>query len=122
VPQPCLLLSPNFEQHQRRAYHEVLIAGDLSEDDLNKIEVNGFVPLHPDPDIAEFAYGNDAANTIYFAQPSVSQFVPGGAGPGTIDFWPIGLKDPLNNTFAVAGRNSTRNGTGAILRYASPPC
>jgi len=94
VPQPFLLLSPNFEQRQRRAYHGVLIAGDLSEDDLNKIEVNNrFTGLYPDPDSAEFVYGNHAVNTVYFAHPSVSQFIPGGSGPGTFrDPWPVGLK------------------------------
>jgi len=104
-------------------YHEVLIAGDLSEDDLNKMKANGLSTLRPDPDTAEFVYGNDAVNTLYFAQPTASQFVPGGSGPGNVpNFPPMGLKNPLNNTFALAGRDTTRNDTGAVLRYASPAC
>jgi len=116
-------LSPNFEQNQRKVYHEILIAGDLSEEDVNKIKDRDPWHIFPDPDSAEFVYGNDTANMVYFAQPSVSQFVPGGSGPGDVsNFRPVGLRKHLNDTFALRGRNTTRNDTGAVLRYASPAC
>ena len=123
VSQPCLLLSPNFEQNQRRVYHEVLIAGDISEEDINRMIAIGLPEASTNPDTAEFVYGNDAVNTVCFAQPTVSQFVPGGSGPGDIPKTPpMGVKDPLKNTFALAGRDTKRNDTGTILRYASPVC
>jgi len=69
-------------------------------------------------DIAELVYGND---TVYFAQPSLSQFVPGGSGAGTFSPSPsIGLKDTPNNTPASTGRNATKGNTGVVLRYALP--
>ena len=96
-----------------------MIAGDLSEDDLTRA-----VPYIDEPspmsDFSEFAYGSD---TVYFVQPSLSQFVPGGSGAGT--FIPpaqIGLKGPLNNTLASTGRNTVKGDTGAILRYAPSAC
>jgi len=119
----CLLLiSPNPEQNQRRTYREVLIAGDLSEGDVNKAKTQG-VYSTTDPDTAEFVYGNDAVKTVYFAQPSVTQFVPGGSGAGDSNpSPPMGVKDPSNNTFALTGRNALKNDTGAVLRYAPALC
>ena len=67
-------------------------------------------------DTAEFGYGDD---TIYFAQPSLSQFVPGGSGAGT--FNPplrMGLKGIPNNIPALTGKNAPKRGNGAVLRYA----
>jgi len=105
-------------------YHEVLIAGDLSEGDLDRImhsrgvyTVIGYYPT------AEFVYGNDAVNTVYFSQPSAPQFVPGGSGPGKIPDFPVmGLKDLPNDTSPLTGKNTPMNKTGAVLRYASPAC
>jgi len=72
--------------------------------------------LRPDPYTAEFVYSND---TVYFAQPSPSQFVPGGSGAGTFDpDPPAGVKDPPHNSMALTDRNTPKNDTGAILRYA----
>ena len=124
VSQTRLFLSPDFEQNQRRAYHEVLITGDLSKEDISKIEQAGrLYTTRTYPDTTEFVYGNNAVNTVYFTQLSVSQFVPGGSGTAVIpDPPPMGVKGPLNNAFALTGRDTTRNDTGAILRYASPVC
>jgi len=67
---------------------------------------------------AEFVYDND---TVYFAQPSLSQFVSGGFGPGTFnESASIYPKDTPNNTFALMGRNAPKGDTGAVLRYALP--
>jgi len=67
-------------------------------------------------DTAEFAYGND---TIYFAQPSLSQFVPGGSGAGTFNPALIGLKETPNNTPVLTGRNAPKSRTGVVVRYAT---
>jgi len=102
------------EQHQPKVYSEVLIAGDLSEEDVSRARALTSY-LTTDPYTAEFVYGN---NTIYFAQPSPSQFVSGGSGAGTFNPAPaMGVKDPLNNTFALIDRNTPKSETGAILRY-----
>ena len=101
------------EQPQRKAYSEVLIAGDLSEEDVSRAKA-GTSYTTTDPYTAEFIYGND---TIYFAQPSPSQFVSGGSGPGTFSPLPaMGVKDPINNTLALGDKNTPKNDTGAILR------
>jgi len=64
----------------------------------------------------EFVYGNE---TIYFAQPSLSQFVPGGSGAGTFNQPElINLKDTPNNTLPLTGRNAPKSNTGVVLRYA----
>jgi len=69
-------------------------------------------------DTAELVYGNDI---VYFAQPSLSQFVPGGSGifrknePTSIS-----PKGTPNSTVGLTGRNSTKSGTGVILRYVPP--
>ena len=103
-------------------YHEVLIAGDLSEEDVNQAETLGIFST-ADPDTAEFVYGNEPVNTVYFAQPSLSQLVPGGSGAGAFNPpAPMGLKDPPNNTPALADRNTQKNDTGVVLRYAPPTC
>ena len=103
------------EQPQRKAYSEVLITGDLSEEDIRRAGA-GASYLRTDPYTAEFVHGND---TVYFAQPSPSQFISGGSGAGTFNPAPaMGLKDPLNNTLALKDRNTPKNDTGAILRYA----
>ena len=76
-----------------------------------------------DSDTAQFVYGNDAVNTIRFAQPSLSQFVPGGSGAGDSNPpAPIGLKNPPTNTSTMAGRNTPKSDTGVVLRYAPPAC
>jgi len=109
------------DQNQRNAYREVLIAGDLSEDDVNQAEANGIFST-TDPDTTKFTYGNDTVNTVYFAQPTLSQFVPGGSGAGAFNPPPpMGLKDTPNNTFVLTGRNMPKNDTGVVLRYAHPP-
>ena len=107
------------EQPQRKAYSEVLIAGDLTEEDIGRAGTWEFYQT-ADPDTPEFVYGDDAVNTVYFAQPTPSQFVPGGSGAGTFDAPPpVGVRDPPNNTLASTGRNIPKDDTGAILRYAS---
>jgi len=112
-----------FEQNQRRVYHEVLIAGDLSEEDVDHAAHlldtwSAFPYGRSMSDTAEFIYSND---TVYFAQPSLPQFIPGGSGVGTFDRFAasIGLNDALNNTLPVTSRNATKS-TGALLRYAPP--
>jgi len=69
-------------------------------------------------DTAEFIYGDD---TVYFAQPSLSQFFPGGYGAGVFNqFTSIGLKEAPSNTLPLTGRNASRSNTGVVLRYAPP--
>jgi len=98
-----------------------LITGDLSEDDVNQVEANGIF-LATDPDTTEFVYGDDTVNTIHFAQPSLSQFVPGGSGAGAFNpSPPMGVKSTPNDTSAPMGKNTPKNDTGAVLRYAPPP-
>ena len=119
-PHLLYLLIP--EQNQRKVYHEVLVAGDLSGEDLSQAEDLGIFST-TDPDTAELGYGNEAVHTVYFAQPSLSQFVPGGFGAGAFNPpAPMGLKDPSNNTFVLTDRNTEKNDTGTVLRYALPVC
>ena len=73
-----------------------------------------------DPYTAEFVYGND---TVYFAQPSPSQFVSGGSGAAIFKQGPaMGVKDPLNYALALTERNIPKNDGGGILRYAPYVC
>ena len=109
-----------FEQNQGGVYHEVLIAGDVSEADINQATTlrSTFLPYGGTSDTAEFVYDND---TVYFAQPTLSQFVPGGSGAGTFNLSAsIGLKDTPNNTIALMGRNAPKSHTGVVLRCALP--
>ena len=109
-----------FEQNQRKTYREVLIAGDLSEEDISKAvdEEWFFRPGRTTSDTAELVYDID---TVYLAQPSLSQFIPGGLGAGAFNFGPpalTGLKDTPNKIPASAGRNPPKGNTGVVLRYA----
>ena len=110
------------EQNQRKAYREILIAGDLSEEDVRKadsLRIRNFLRSDSTAfDTAEFDYGND---TVYFAQPTPSQFVPGGSGAGTFNGPTImGLKGTPNNTPVLMNRGVPENNTSAVLRYAPP--
>ena len=110
-----------FEQNQDKVYHEVLIAGDLSKEDVvqaynlssNFLQHGGRVF-----DTAEFVYGNE---TIYFAQPSLSQFVPGGSGAGNFDPALIAPAGSQNNALALTGRNAPKN-TETVLQDVPPTC
>ena len=112
-----------FDQNQREVYHEVLIAGDLSAGDVNQASNlpdtwSAFPYGRSMSYTAEFFYGND---TVYFAQPSLSQFAPGGSGVGTFnESTSTGLKDALNDTLPLTGRNAAKGKTGVLLRYAPP--
>ena len=116
MPRTSLLpVSLIFEQNQRNVYREVLIAGDLSEEDVYRAVDEGwfFRPGRTTSDTAELVYDND---TIYFAQPSLSQFVPGGVGAGAFNLSPsglIGLKDTPN---VSVDRNPPKSNTGVVLR------
>ena len=104
------------KQNQRNAYREVFITGDLSEDDINQAKAHGIFPT-TDRDTAEFTYGDDTVNTVYFAQPSLSQFISGGSGAGAFNPpMPMGVKDPPNDPLALTGRHTLKNDIGAILR------
>ena len=113
-----------FEQSQSEIYREVLIAGDLTKEDVlgaqNHLKAFQFGWLsygRSTSDTAEFIYNND---TVYFAQPRLSQLLPGGFGPGATNrSVAIGPKD-ASNTFALTGRNAPRRDTGAVLRYTPP--
>ena len=119
---PASLYFLIFEQNQRKVYREVVVAGDLSQDDLDKVTL---VPVLSSqlygesvPDTAGLVYGND---TVYFSQPSLSQLAPGGSGLGNLSLSvPVGMKDTLNNTLSLMGRNAPKSHTGTILRCASP--
>ena len=105
-------------QNQRKVYREVLTAGDLSEEDIRLVGATGwfFISGRAVSDTAEFVYDND---TIYFAQPSPSRFVPGGSGAGAFNqpAWVGQTGDTPNITLALTDRNTHKNDTGAILRY-----
>jgi len=67
--------------------------------------------------IVEIVHGND---TVYFAEPSLSQFVPGGSGAfNNKKLASVGLDTP-NNTLALSGRNAPKRDTGVVLRYLPP--
>jgi len=69
------------------------------------------------PDHVEFAYGND---TVYFPQPSLSQFGPGGSGLGVFDAnRTASLKDGESDTklALLRNRNTPKDGVGVGLRY-----
>ena len=62
---------------------------------------------------AEFNYGND---TVYVAQPSPSQFIPGGSGAGTFDQpVPIGPQETIKINLALKGKNTPKSDNGAVL-------
>jgi len=72
------------------------------------------------PDTTEFVYGND---TVYFVQPSLSQFTPGGSGAGTFknnQSVSIGPKGTPNDAPVLTGRNAPESNTGVVLRCALP--
>ena len=115
-----------FERSQRDEYHEALIAGDLTKEDIIQATSSNHSYGISILDTTELVYDND---TIYFAQPSLSQFVPGGSGAGTFNApESIGQKDPPINApaFKVGSNNpasTVRRGektADAILRYAPP--
>ena len=118
---PAFLYFLIFEQNQNKVYHEVLIAGDLSDEDKKRAtalpaEWTPFPYGGSTSDTAEFVYGN---YTVYLAQPSLSQFLPGGSGVGIFDPASSILNGPPNNTLSSMGRNTPKSDTGVILRY--PP-
>ena len=102
-----------------------MVAADLSSADVGRAQIEfdqgwtAFPYGRSTSDIAEFIYGNE---TVYFAQPSLSQFVPGGSGAGAFnEYSSIILKDaPTHNTLPLTGRGAPRSNTGAVLRYAPP--
>ena len=101
-------------------YSEVLIAGDLSKEDIIQTGTQGILST-TDLDTAEFIYGKGAANTVYLAQPSLSQFVPGGSGAGAFhEPMPLGVKDRVwsSSSLSLMNRHTLKNDTGAVLRYA----
>lgn len=135
-------------------YREVLIAGDLSPDDVDRAtdqlgafqvswQETGFTfePTRSNPvqsfaqtwtllpygrsppDTVEFAQKNE---TVYFAQPSLSQLIPGGSGSGTFNAnqtASLSLRDNPNGTLALLmNGNTPHDSVGKILRYASPIC
>ena len=100
-------------QNRRRTYHEVLVTGDLSEEDLQWMTPAELQYRRGTPDIAEFVYNND---TVYFAQPSVSQFVLGGSAFNRPA--PIGLKGPSNDTLVLMDRDAPKSDISAVIRYA----
>ena len=110
----CFLI---FEQGQSKVYHEVSIAGDLTEEDVNwsynHLDTFMFSRMssgRSTSDTVKLAYNNEA---VYFAQPSLSQFIPGGSGPGTFN-----PSDISNNTLVLSGRDTPKSNTSAVLRYA----
>jgi len=108
-----------FEQNRRTEYHEVLIAGDLSQEDVREAIAQLMTTGSyggGTSDTVELVYNNE---TVYFAQPSLSQFVPGGSGLGTFTPAPIVLRVQPNNNPATS-RNAPKSDTGAVLRYALP--
>jgi len=70
-------------------------------------------------DATEFVYDNE---TVYFAQPSLSQFLPGGSGAGNFNPVSVILAGPKHDAPALTGRNALKSNTGTVLRYAPPPC
>jgi len=117
---PPFLYSLIFEQSKRKVYREVLIAGDLTKEDVYRMETRGwfFLTGRTSFDTAEFVYGND---TVYFAQPTRSQFAPGGSGPGTFNQpGSIGLKGTPDDTLESAGGGAPKTNTGVVLRYTPP--
>ena len=119
MPQTCLLVFSNFEQNQSKVYQEVLIAGDLTEEDVSwgvpRLYMLQFGwPSYGKsiPATTEFVHDKD---TVYFAQPTPSQFTHDGSGHGTFN-----QSDTLNNTSVLTGRNASRSDTGVVLRYENP--
>jgi hypothetical protein len=133
-----------FEQNQREVYREVLIAGDLSQDDVGRAnkqlgafqvswQYMYFETAHSDriksfaqtwtllpygtssPEQVAFAYFNE---TVYFPQPSSSQFIPGGSGLGVFHAnETAAVKGSPNNSLAwLTNENTPDNGLGVLLR------
>ena len=71
-------------------------------------------------DTTEFVYGND---TVYFSQPRLSQFVPGGSGAGAFSQTvTIGPKGTPTDNLVSTGKNVSRNDVDVVLRYEAPGC
>ena len=100
-----------------------MIAGDLSKADGNlatslSTRWSAFAYGNSMSDTSEFIYGND---TVYFAQPSLSQFLPGGYGAGALNQSALtSLNNATSNNLPLTGRNAPRSNTGVVLRYAPP--
>jgi len=102
------------EQNQREVYSEVLIAGDLSEEDISQAGAHGIFTTSY-PDTAEFVYDN---HIVYLSQPSLSQLIPGGSGAGAFNQpTPLGVKYPPSKAHALTGGRASKSDTGAVLRY-----
>jgi len=123
MPRTCLLaIVLSFEQNQSKVYREVLVAGDLTDGDVERAKDKlmayqfGWLSYgRSTPDPTEFVHDND---TVYFAQPSLSQFIPGGSGPGALNHsGPTDLGYAPGDTPVSTGKNVTKRDTGAVLRY-----
>ncbi|KAF9778318.1 hypothetical protein BJ322DRAFT_492827 [Thelephora terrestris] len=126
-----IMIIETFTQNQRAEYREVLIAGDLSPDDVNRAtdQLGAFQSFaqtwtllpygRTPPDTVEFAQNND---TVYFAQPTLSQLVPGGSGSGTFNVnqtASLDLGNNPNDTLALLmNGNAPRESMGELLRYS----
>ena len=66
---------------------------------------------------AEFVHD---INTVHFAQPRLSQFVPEGSETGTFvntnQSAPISLENTPNNNPALTGGNTLKSATGTVYR------
>ena len=103
------------------------IIGEFESTCTNHIQSVSLWPLLPfgvsPPDTVEVAQNND---TVYFAQLSSSQLIPGGSGFGAFDFnqtasviFRDNSNDMLSSSMSV---NTPQDSLGKVLRYAPPIC
>ena len=116
----CFPAFPNFEQSQSKVYREVLITGDLTQEDskwaatrLWAFQFGWLSYGSSTSETAELLYENE---TVYFAQPRLSQLIPGGFGPGALQPTLIGLGGTPNNSAALTGSNTPKRDVGVVLR------
>ncbi|KAF7313376.1 hypothetical protein HMN09_00493300 [Mycena chlorophos] len=116
-------------EHQTIDYQEIAIAGDLSDADLAKAAVlnseafdsnfaitwtlSPFSAHSSLPNAVSFIWEND---TVYFAETTLSQLLPGGTGFGTFDANTTTASIQQNSTQLVATSGDTVQ-PGWTLRY-----
>ncbi|KDQ65143.1 hypothetical protein JAAARDRAFT_168055 [Jaapia argillacea MUCL 33604] len=113
-------------EHQTTQYREVSVVGDLSDQDVAKAssQMLAFADFVRTWTLAPFASGTEQArpvtfqygnDTVYFAEPLLSQLMPGGHGLGTFDL--NGTQTGMTDSDLMAEQNQGAQQPGVLLRY-----
>jgi len=135
-----------FLQHQHQQYHEVIVSGDLSEDDLERanttqhagFDVNlpifsSFVitiilqqnlaltwtlaPFSSHGELPPVVFLNWKDESVFFSEIVPSQLVPGGSGFGTFNLTATAPSLNINSQDLVITKPTVEVETGSVLRW-----